>query len=356
MHLLENFRKLLAEAQLDGYFSSSVSNITYLTGFTGDSSRLLVSGERAVLITDGRYTEQAQKECYPGVEVYSWIENKRYASPTYHYLISELKIQNLGIEGNSITFAEYEVLSGTNTCKISAISGLTEQLRRRKSPEEIEYLKTACQISDQALAKTLPDIKEGITELELVAKLEYHLKMCGAEDSSFSSMVLSGNRTSLLHGKPGTRKIRNGDFILFDFGAKYKGYHADVSRTFILGNASNQQTELYHIIQRAQEAAVSALKAGVTSKELDSIVRGHIPQKYLEYYYPGLGHGVGLEIHESPFVGRDYEVILEEDMVITIEPGIYIPDWGGLRIEDTVWVNRNGSESLSEFTRDLMIL
>lgn len=356
MSHLDRFRNLLAGANLDGYFSASVPNITYLTGFRGDSSRLLITSAKAFLITDGRYTEQAEKECYPGIDVVSWIENKRYASPTYSHLISGSGIKRLGMEGNILTVAEFEVLTGSVSCEILSVTGLTEQLRCRKNPSEIEYLKTACKISDRALELTLPFIKEGITELELVAQLEYQLKVNGAEDLSFNSMVLSGTRTSLLHGKPGTRKLRNGDFILFDFGASYKGYHADISRTFFLGQANHQQRELYSAIQTAQENVVTAIKPGITSKELDQIVRSFIPVEYLEFYYPGLGHGVGLEIHEAPFIGRDYEATLEADNVITIEPGIYIPNFGGLRIEDTVWVTQYGSERLSEFPRNLIVI
>lgn len=356
MKRLENFLKILKEENLDGFFTTSVPNITYLTGFTGDSSRLLVTPRKSMLITDGRYTEQAQKECTPEIEIFKWIANKRYASETYSFLISELMISTLGIEGNILSFSEYETLSGSFSGRIFSKSGLIETLRKRKEPEEIESLKIACNISDKALEKTIPFIREGISELELAAQLEYQLKMNGADNLSFDSIVLFGARTSLLHGKPGNTRLKKGDFILFDFGALYHGYHADISRTFVFGAACDQQKELYSIIQKAQEEAVAVLKPGIQVKVPDNEVRKVIPEKYIEYYYPGLGHGVGLEIHETPVLGRDYDAGIEENMVITIEPGIYIPGLGGIRIEDTILITQKDGESLSSFPRDLIIL
>ncbi len=357
MNRLHEFRKLLSEINLDGFFTTSIPNITCLTGFKGDSSRLLISRNRAILITDGRYTEQAKNECSSDIEVFKWVDNKRYASETYSHLLRELQIKTLGIEGNALTVAEFETLQkSAQNIVISNKQGLTEKLRAVKNTEEVEYLRKACLISDIALEKTLPFIKEGITELELTAQLDYQLKMNGAENLSFDTMVLSGARTSFLHGRPGNKKLQIGDFVLFDFGALYGGYHADISRTFMLGSPSAQQKEMYQVIFEAQSAAVSAIKPGITSKELDALVRSILPAKYHEYYYPGLGHGVGLEIHETPFLGRDYEATLEANNVITIEPGIYIPEFGGLRIEDTVWVQQDKSEPLTNFPKELTVL
>lgn len=357
MNKIDALRSILSGENLDGFFTSSVPNITYLTNFKGDSSRLFVSRNRIILITDGRYTEQAARECFPNVEVFNWIDNKRYARETYSYIIAELGIKKLGFEGNLLTYSEHETLKlSLHQLELKNTSGLVENLRKQKTTEEIANLKKACEISDRALEKTISFIKEGVTELDIVAQLEYQLKRNGAEGLSFDTMVLFGSRTSLLHGKPGNTKIKPGDFILFDFGALYGGYHADISRTFVLGSATQQQKEIYNIIKEAQAAAVSAIKSGIDSKIADNEVRRIIPEKYIEYYYPGLGHGVGLEIHETPFLGRDYQATLEENMVITIEPGIYIPNWGGIRIEDTIVVNQEKATSLSNFPRELITL
>jgi Xaa-Pro aminopeptidase len=345
----------MREKELDGFFTSSVANITYLTGFTGDSSRLLVSKKKTILITDGRYTEQARSECPESIEVVKWIDNKRYARDTYKPLIEKCNIRNLALESKVLTYSEYETLRQSlgNTI-LWPMDGLIEKLRTLKDAQEIEYLRTACEISDRALELTLPYIKQGITELELTAQLEYQLKMNGAENLSFDSLILSGARTSLLHGKPSSKRLESGDLVLFDFGALYKGYHADISRTFVLGKASEKQKEVYSIIQQAQRKAVESLRAGVTAKTPDAVVRSVIPEHYLEYYYPGLGHGVGLEIHETPFLGKDTPGELDMNTAITIEPGIYIPSWGGIRIEDTVVVRQDNADSLSKFPRELM--
>jgi Xaa-Pro aminopeptidase len=351
------FIKALKEKKMDGYFTSSVSNITYLTGFTGDSSRLFVSPDRCVLMTDGRYTEQARNECPTEVEVFKWIEDKRYAMETYQSIMNVPAVKTLGIEGDVLTVSEFDTVkrSLTNT-QLVPIDGIVEKLRQQKDSYEIDCLRTAGAISDKALELTVPFIREGITELELATRLEYNLKTNGAENLSFDTLIISGARSSLLHGKPSDKKLERGDLVLFDFGAMYKGYHADISRTFILGKASAQQKEVYYVIQMAQEEAVKSLKAGISSLIPDKTVRSIIPEKYIGYYYPGLGHGVGLQIHEQPFLRQGSDGALEKNMTLTIEPGIYIPGWGGIRIEDSVVITDNGAESFNHFPRELQEL
>lgn len=357
MKRIQRLLESLKKQEIDGFFTTSVPNITYLTGFTGDSSRLFISANRCILMTDGRYTEQAQLECYNNVEVFKWIDNKRYARDTYQHLMDISGLKRIGFESNLLTFAEYEVLKNSlSSQELIPINGTVELLRQQKDETELDYLTLASEISDKALEKTLPLIKSGISELELAANLEYHLKMNGAENLSFDTLILSGSRTSLLHGKPSDKKLEKGDLVLFDFGALYKGYHADISRTFIVGRASDQQKEMYHIIKKAQEDAVNALKPGISSQIPDNIVRSVIPEKYIGYYYPGLGHGVGLQIHEEPFLGQAHDYKLLRNMVITIEPGIYIPGFGGIRIEDTVLITENGPISFNKFSRELMEL
>jgi Xaa-Pro aminopeptidase len=256
-----------------------------------------------------------------------------------------------------VSFSSYiNLKSGLNKFELIPTSGLVEQLRLIKSDEEIELLKKASEISDKALEATIPCIKPGITEIELLAQLEYNIKTNGADALSFDTMVLSGAKTSLLHGKADHKTIVKGDFILFDFGALYKGYHADISRTFVLGTPNEQQKEMYEIIQRAQENACKSIKPNISGNIPDSEVRNVIPEKYIKYYYPGLGHGVGLQIHEDPFIKNTSDFIFKENMTLTIEPGIYIPNFGGLRIEDTIVVTKTGCESLNKFPRDLICL
>lgn len=347
----------LKSIEVDGILISSVQNVTYLSDFTGDSSILIVSPGRCMLLTDGRYTEQARQECPSGIEVFKWLNNKRFGIETYQHVMSELNIKRLGFEGQILTFSSYESLrKGLINTELVNMEGCVEKLRKVKDPSEIGYLKTACQISVRALEITLPLVKEGITEKELAARLDYNLRDQGADAISFDTIVLAGARTSLLHGKPENHAVCKGDFVLFDFGALYKGYHADISRAFFVGAADPDQMELYSIIQQAQMAGVRAVMPGVSGRRPDEMVRKHIPEKYISYYYPGLGHGVGLQIHEEPFIGQASEAVLEKDMVLTVEPGVYIPGWGGIRIEDTVWINEESAALLTDFPRELMIL
>jgi Xaa-Pro aminopeptidase len=357
MKRLTNLRNILKEKNIDGILITSASNITYLTGFTGDSSRLMVSELGTVLITDGRYAEQAANECHKEINIIQWLQNKRYSAETYNHVAERFGIKTMAFESHVSTFAEYDTLrNGLKNISLVPLASAVETLRQIKDAYEIECLKRACEISDKSLELTIPFIKEGITEIELAARLEFHMKTSGAENISFETIVLSGTKTSLLHGKPGEKKLEKGDFVLFDFGALYKGYHADISRTFILGQANDKQREIYNIIRKAQKEAIQSLKPGIPGKMPDQVVRNIIPPEYIGYYYQGLGHGVGLQIHEEPFMGQVYDSYLAKNMVVTIEPGIYIPGWGGLRIEDTVVIYNDSIESLTKFPRDLQIL
>jgi len=348
---------ILNDKKIDGFLVTSEANITYLTGFTGDSSRLIVSPKGCAFLTDGRYTEQAQLECHPEINIIKWINDERFGVKTYNKCIHDFNIKKLGFEGNDISFSTYQYLEKKiKDCELLPVDNLVEELRLIKDESEIGFLKKACEISDKALELTVPYIKPGVSEIEILARLEYNLKTNGADDLSFDTMVLSGSKTSLLHGKADYKKIEKGDFVLFDFGALYKGYHADISRTFAVESISDQQKELYDIIQKSQIDACNSIKAGVHGTVPDTTVRNIIPDKYIEHYYSGLGHGVGLVIHENPFIKNTCDFMFKEGMTLTIEPGIYLPGKVGLRIEDTIVVRKDGVEFLNKFSKDLMIL
>jgi Xaa-Pro aminopeptidase len=347
----------LKDKEVDGILVSSVPNVTYLSDFTGDSSILIVTAGRCMLLTDGRYTEQARQECPKEIEIFKWLNNKRFGIETYQHVVNELNIKRLGFEGQIMSFSSYESLrKGLADIQLVNLEGCIERIRQFKDPAEIGYLKTACEISVRALKIILPLIKEGVTEKELAARLDYNLRDQGADAVSFDTIVLTGARTSLLHGKPENYAVKKGDLVLFDFGALYKGYHADISRAFVVGQPDEQQKEVYEIIQQAQMAGVLSVMPGISGRRPDEMVRRHIPEKYIPYYYPGLGHGVGLQIHEEPFIGQASEAILEKDMVLTVEPGVYLPGWGGIRIEDTIWIREDAADILTDFPRDLMVL
>ena len=352
---INNLLQLLDEKDLDGILITSEPNITYLSGFTGDSSRLIVSKNGTVFLTDGRYTEQAGNECHAEIEIVKWIDDKRYSCKTYGEFVKKFQISKLGFEGNIVSYTDFKNLAdGLKDIQLAPVTGLIENLRYIKDDDEIFKLRHASRITDTALEHTLPYIKKGVSEAELTAKLEFNLKMTGAEEISFDTIILSGTKTSLLHGKPDSKLLEDGDFVLFDFGGVYKGYHADMSRTFMVGKPTRKHIELYKIIQEAEQKAIDAIKPGLDGRVPDQIVRNIIPDKYIEYYYPGLGHGVGLEIHEDPFIRNIADFTFKPGMVVTIEPGIYIPGWGGLRIEDTVVVTNDSAEILNQFPKDFM--
>jgi Xaa-Pro aminopeptidase len=354
---MKRIRRLLKEIDalnFDGLLIYSVPNIRYLTGFTGDASRLIISTEGCVFLTDGRYTEQAKKEIHEEIEIFKWIDDNRYGSETYQKFIDEFKISRLGFESDVMTYADFQRLHNELNVELKPATELVEQQRMIKDDSEIELLRKACKISDRALELTFPHIKPGISERELAATLEYNMKMQGADDVSFETIILAGKRTSLLHGSPGDTQLQNGDLVQFDFGALYHGYHADMSRTFVVGKASEEQKEFYKMMQNAEIEAIKVLKAGLPGNEPDRVVRNIISEQYIQNYYPGLGHGVGLEIHEQPFMKNTSHFTFQSGMVVTIEPGVYIPGWGGMRIEDTVLVNNDGYEILTQFSRDLM--
>ncbi|MCW3786308.1 M24 family metallopeptidase [Plebeiibacterium sediminum] len=356
MQKIDEIIRILEKHRLDALFVSSVENIRYLTGFTGDSSRLLITKTGTYLITDGRYTEQAELECFKGIQIFNWIEDQRFQAPTYQYLCSKEKVKFLAFESAHLLHVEHAELCQIKDTVVTGKIGLVEQLRLIKSKDEINALKRAAEISDESLSKIVSLIKPGVSELDVTAELEYAMKKSGADDLSFETMVLFGERSSLLHGKPGSTKLKSGDIILFDFGALYNGYHADISRVFVCEKASPEQIKIHDIVNNAGLNAQNAIKDNTSAKEIDRIVRASIPQDYQQYFYPGIGHGTGLNIHEAPFIKYDSEAILKKDMVVTIEPGLYIPGFGGMRVEDSVLVCEDGSESLNRFERGLTIV
>lgn len=342
---------------LDALLVTTVPNVTYLSNFTGEAAHLIVSAKGCFFFTDPRYTEQAAMQCHSDITVLNWIDNKRAGVESYQYALTQLGIKELAFESTNLSHAAFSLIqSELKNTELIPTENLVEQLRRVKDPEEIQNLRTAAEISDHALELTLPYLKIGTPEMTIVAQLEYFLKTNGADSLSFDTMVLSGKKTSLLHGQPGSKVLENGDFVLFDFGATYKGYHADISRTFIMGSANAKQREIYDLIQRAEMQSIQTIKPNISGTIPDAKVREILKGDYLPYYYQGLGHGTGLEVHEGVRLSETTTDILEVGMVLTVEPGIYIPDWGGMRIEDSVVVTETGVDLLNQFPRDLMIL
>lgn len=351
------FYHKLAEQGGGAYLVTAPSNIRYLSGYTGDEAYLLVSPGHNWLITDFRYTEQAEREvCDFEVKLH------RNNAPTLPQLILEY-CQNLGIdklifETEHITYALYAQIAAVLQDRVQMIpgGGLIEELRYCKSPEELDALRVACAATDRVFTKMCGFIRPGLTEKDLARELLYFI---GEEhcDNSFPIIIASGVNGSLPHAVPSDKPVSKGELITMDFGCMYQGYHADMTRTVMLGQPAEWQKELYAIVLEANRRAEALVKAGVPGVEVDAAARDYITEQgYGERFGHGLGHGVGLDIHEKPFMSRTCEQILASGCVVTVEPGIYLPGQGGCRIEDSVLVTEGGAEILFTSTKEMVII
>ncbi|MEG2515832.1 MAG: aminopeptidase P family protein [Acidaminococcaceae bacterium] len=350
MTRIDRLRTLLHHKSLEGCFIKGLASIRYLTGFSGEDSLLFIDHKHCQLITDARYTVQATTEtASTDCQIIEQQDGLWKAASEL-----ELPKQQLGFDGGYFTYDEFAQLSAVVTNRQWQSLSLA-QLRRVKDKKELQSLTRAVNISDRAFEALLPELISGMTELEAAAKLEYKMRLFGSEGVAFPTIVASGERSALPHGTATQKPLTNGDFVTFDFGAVYEGYHSDITRTVVMGKAANWQHDIYRTVLAAQLLGCRSARAGLTGKQLDTIVRDYISQAgYGQYFGHGLGHGVGLEIHEEPVVSKRGESELEAQSVITIEPGIYIPGKGGVRIEDTVVLTNTGCQILTGVSKQLL--
>ncbi|TPH14041.1 M24 family metallopeptidase [Litorilituus lipolyticus] len=335
-------------------------SISYLSGFTGHAATVLLTDKANYLITDYRYVEQAEKEAHDYIVISRDRANQSLASLLTEIIIKD-SCQSVSFECEQVTVAQWhdvkQAIAAQGITEFTPIYQSVEKLRRVKNSEELNAIRQAAAIADQALANILPLVKVGITEKELANELDYQMAKLGSEELSFATILLFGERSAMPHGVPSSRALNHGDIILIDFGAVINGYRSDMTRTFIFGEASEQQREIYQLVQNAQQAAIDAVKAGVRGdaiyQESANILQA---SKYKEFAGEGLGHGVGLQLHEQPFLGPDCHYEMELGCVVTIEPGIYIPGWGGIRIEDDVVLNEHGLEIITQSPKALTVL
>jgi Xaa-Pro aminopeptidase len=351
---IEKLKKKLENLGLDGFLVMSPLNRRYLSGFTGTSGFLLITQKQNFLLTDFRYVEQATAQA-PNYQIvkhdYPWQK-------TLEQLLKRLPVEAIGLESDFVTFKQYqELCNHLSFIKIHPQDGVIESLRLVKDAEEIANIKKAAQIADKAFDHILDKIKPGISEREVALELEFFMRSQGASASSFETIVASGKRSALPHGVASEKIIEKGDFITLDFGCIYNGYCSDMTRTIVVGQPTVKQKEIYNIVLEAQLKGLDAIKAGLAAQEIDAKSRTLISEKgYGENFGHGLGHGVGLFIHENPSISpRDNTEILA-NMVITVEPGIYIPDWGGVRIEDLVVVTETGYCNLTCANKELIVI
>lgn len=342
--------------ELEAVLMGSPENRRYYTGFSSSAGWLLVSREGAVFLTDSRYYELAQRTV-TGCEVRLLQKGKEELAQA----MEDLKVGRVGLEAERLTVAAWRRLREQHPEREFLIDGQADAWIRRqrsvKTPREVALISRAQAIAEEAFAHLLTVIAVGRTEKELQLELDSFLLRNGAEELSFESIVVGGANSSLPHGRPTDYRLQKGDFLTMDFGAVVEGYHSDMTRTVAVGAADEQQREVYRVVLEAQQAAIQSIASGVTCKQADQAAREVIEQAgYGDFFGHGTGHGVGLEIHEVPNLSPRSEEVLRQGMVVTAEPGVYLPGRFGVRIEDMVLVTDDGSQSLAHAGKELLIL
>ncbi|MCR5175853.1 MAG: Xaa-Pro peptidase family protein [Anaerovibrio sp.] len=347
-------RAYIREQNVDGMIISKLENIIYFSGFTGDDSLLVITMDEAIIVTDFRYIEQAGSEAPD----FSVVRQEKGLLGKTAELLKKLGIKVVGFEGDSLVFDWYSKIKEGTGEELEFKSLQLNTLRQVKDREEIACLEKAVEISDKAFDVILKYIRPGMSENEVAVKLESTMRELGSMRPAFATIVASGVRGSLPHGTPTEKLINPGEFVTMDYGAVYKGYHSDITRTICVGKADEKQRDVYDAVLQAQLLGVSLVKPGASGKAVDGSVRKYLNERgYAEFFGHGLGHGVGLEIHEGPTLSpRSQCEALVENMLVTVEPGVYIPDWGGVRIEDTVLVTGTGRKALTSCTKELIEL
>jgi Xaa-Pro aminopeptidase len=351
---IEKLQDQFKERNIDSFLVTSKENIFYLTGFTGDSGILFIAPRKALLITDYRF-QGGLVSSVKNAEV--CLTKKGYIDELAAHRIAKRKSRS-GFEAKNISYEIYwELRKKLDWLKFKSFDSFVEDLRLTKTKEEIDKIKKACSILDKAFEDSVSYIKEGISEHEIATELEYKMRKAGGEKPAFETIVASGYRSSIPHGVATSKKIKKGEFITIDFGTTYQGYSSDITRTAFLGSPTKRDTEMYETVYNAQKLAFESIKENMKTKELDKIARDFISENgFGEYFSHSLGHGVGLGVHEMPGISKKDNHYLKKGMVFTIEPGIYIPDYQGVRIEDTIALENSKPTLLTNSKRELIIL
>lgn len=352
---LKRLQKIVKTENLDCLLVTEITNIRYLTGFSGTSAKLAVFPNKSYFFTDFRYREQSAKQV-KGAQVIVGQRDPIADFPKFPPF--KKKNVKIGFQAESIS---YGVLDQIKELLPDALliptTGLVNSLSIVKTMDEIKKIKEAVKISDLAFERVLGIIEPGVRENEIAAELEYQMKMLGSEKPGFDTIIASGWRGALPHGVASDKKVKKGELITMDFGAIYQGYHSDITRTVMLGKANSRQKKVYNLVLRAQMTAIKAAKTGITGKALDAKARKVIDRAgYGKYFGHGLGHGLGTVVHDSPSVSTLSDTVMKSNMVVTIEPGIYIPKWGGIRIEDDIVIKKNSCVVLNKAVKELIEL
>ncbi|MDD3147148.1 MAG: aminopeptidase P family protein [Candidatus Riflebacteria bacterium] len=334
----------------NGMLITNLNNVRYLCGYSGSCGTLLVTKKDAVFFTDFRYQEQSAAEIGDAAEIVIFKNNQ---IETMKARIKKARIKALGVE-KSINIRQFLLFSDEFKKDLYPTENLVERLRQIKDADELKSLKKAFAIADGAFAELMKVIKPGMTENEVAAHLEFFMKMAGSEAPSFATIIASGPNSSCPHHQPGSRKLKSGEMVKIDFGAVADGYHSDMTRTVFLGKATAKFKKIYATVLEAQKKAIKALKVGAICKDIDSVARKVITDAgYGDNFGHGLGHSLGLDVHEAPSLSQKCEDEVRPGVTLTVEPGIYLPGWGGIRIEDTFMVQEKGLLRLTNTPNDL---
>jgi Xaa-Pro aminopeptidase len=346
----------LTAAHVDGLLVTSLPNIRYLTGFSGSSGLLFVTQRDAVFITDFRYQTQVRAEIGDLARIA--IEPQSLWTGLWTQLAQIANVTVAGFESAHLLHRDFQrLLENGARWQWRPTLDLVETLRERKDAAELALIQEAAGVATRALGRTFEQVRSGMRETEVAGILEKALRDEGSEGFPFPTIVASGPRSALPHARSSSRRIETGDFLLIDFGAEVGGYCADVTRTAVMGRAAGEQRDFYEVVRVANERASANVRAGMTGRDADALARDYIQQRGLgELFGHSLGHGLGLEVHEAPRLAKTADGALAEGAVVTIEPGIYRPDWGGVRIEDDVHLGPTGPSILTHFNRELIEL
>lgn len=353
MERVNRLRELMEEAEVDAFYVTCPENLFYLSGFSGSAGSVLVGRERGYLFADFRYAIQAAQQS----PSYIIVEVSGANHEQLRRVLEQEGVTILGCEGDHLTYNQYVALQeGLPGIELKPLNGFVERLRLTKDDAEIACLEEAVRLTDEAFEEVLGMIKPGKKEREVALQLEYAMRRRGAEKAAFAIIVAAGQRSAMPHAMASEKMMQYGDLVIMDFGAVYQGYHSDITRTVVLGKPSGFQSEVYEIVLEAQQRGVAAVRPAVKAMDVDRAARGVIEwYGYGKYFGHSTGHGLGLQIHEMPALSSRDETFLRPGMVVTVEPGIYLPGWGGIRIEDTVVVTPDGCRVLTRSPKQELI-
>jgi Xaa-Pro aminopeptidase len=349
-------RSGVAGEGLDALLVTHLPNIRYLTGFTGSAALLVIHPEATVLVTDFRYAVQAPAEAGDAASV---EVDQKSVWERLGRVLGDLGITGvLGIESQAVTVRDAERIGALTRARVMPVAEQVERLRAVKSPEEVAAIRAAADLAQEALAEVLPGVSAGQSEREIGAALEAALRRRGSEWHPFPTIVASGPRSALPHARTSARTVGRGEWLLIDFGAQVDGYCADLTRTVVVGGrADDRQRAMYDLVRTAQQRALEHLRPGMTGREGDALARDVIAGRgFADAFGHSLGHGLGLEVHEAPRLAPTAEAVLPAHAVVTVEPGVYFPGWGGVRLEDDVHLGPEGPERLSDGRTELVEL